>query len=159
MRLIPLQSLCFQDPLLLLICTTVPSKANEVYRLTVERDETLEELLANFLKAQSSIKVQAKNHRMKDQFLELGFSKFSILQTHATSQAANEKSSPRLCIISYFQKFQPSCLLAMLIGEPNTSSVSCFPVEAGNFFAHMLACIIPLQVQPTQVLNVRHWSL
>lgn len=51
MRLIPLQSLCFQDPLLLLICTTVPSKANEVYRLTVERDETLEELLANFLKA------------------------------------------------------------------------------------------------------------
>ncbi|RDX73050.1 hypothetical protein CR513_47394, partial [Mucuna pruriens] len=34
----------------------------------------------------------------------LGFSEVSTLQTQATSQAASEKLSPRLCLISDFQK-------------------------------------------------------
>lgn len=50
-RLTPFQSLYSQDPLLLLIGTTVPSRVSEVHKLIAARDETLAELLTNLLKA------------------------------------------------------------------------------------------------------------
>jgi len=59
----PFKALYVQEPPLLVKVAEIPSRLEEVNQLSKDRDELLQELSYNLLKAQDQMKRYANNHR------------------------------------------------------------------------------------------------
>ena len=96
-KMSPFKALYGQEPPLLIKGAEVPSKMEEVNRLSQDRDELLKELRENLLKAQDQMKKYADSHR-RELTLQEGdwvFLKLQPYRMKSLAKKANEKLRPR----------------------------------------------------------------
>lgn len=93
----PFRALYGQDPPLLLKGTTVPSRVDEVNKLTQQRDELLEDLRSNLLKAQDQMWDHANKRRRQVEYSEGDwvYLKLQPYRMKTLAKKPNEKLRPR----------------------------------------------------------------
>lgn len=93
----PFRALYGQDPPLLLKGTTVPSWVDEVNKLTQQRDELLEDLRSNLLKAQDQMWDHANKRRRQVEYSEGDwvYLKLQPYRMKTLAKKPNEKLRPR----------------------------------------------------------------
>lgn len=132
----PFKALYGQDPSLLIKGVDIPSRLEEINQLGRERDELLQELRNNLLKARDQTRRYANNHRRELIFQEGDwiFFKLQPYRMRSLARKPNEKLSPRFYgPYKVIQKIgEVAYRLELPEGKQDTSGFPCIFAQKGS---------------------------